>query len=294
MENQNEKKPNQSGESTRNSGMGSSNSSGSTSGMGAGKTGGTGSAGGTGDVGGSSRSTGTTPGTKGSTGSTGNTGSNVNTGSAGSTTGAKRSRSKEGGGEGNGMLSSLGINKNQVLTAIGAIAGGALLYKGAKAMKGPSAKSAGKSVVNINSRLKVKRPKAELYSYWRNLENLPSFMSHIQEVEEIDNKRSHWAAEIPGGFGTIEWDAEIIWEEKNHLLSWRSLPGSEIENSGEVRFEDAPGGKSTFVETTISYRPPAGEVGGLAAKLLNPGFKKVVENDLEEFKRIMEKGRGRR
>ena len=102
------------------------------------------------------------------------------------------------------------------------------------------------------------------------------------------------AAEIPGGFGTIEWDAEIIWEEKNHLLSWRSLPGSEIENSGEVRFEDTPGGKSTFVDTTISYRPPAGELGGLAAKLLNPGFKKVVENDLEEFKKIMEKGIGRR
>jgi uncharacterized membrane protein len=86
----------------------------------------------------------------------------------------------------------------------------------------------------------------------------------------------------------------IIWEEKNRLLSWRSLPGSEIENSGEVRFEDAPGGKSTFVETTISYRPPAGAVGGLAAKLLNPGFEKVVENDLKEFKKIMEKGRGRR
>lgn len=290
METPNEKKSNQSGGSTRNPGMGSSNtgSSGSTSGMGAGN------AGGTGGVSDQTHKTVSNPGSKGSTGSNVHSGSSVHTGSTGAASRARRERSSGIGSEGNGMLSSLGIKKNQVLTALGAIAGGALLYKGAKAMKGSSAQSAGKAVINIHSRLKVKRPKAELYSYWRNLDNLPNFMSHIKEVEEIDNKRTHWVAEIPGGVGTIEWDAEIIWEEKNHLLSWRSLPGSEIENSGEVRFEDAPGGKSTFVETTISYRPPAGEVGGLAAKLLNPGFKKVVENDLEEFKKIMEKGRAKR
>jgi uncharacterized membrane protein len=290
METPNEKRSNESRESTRNQGTGSSNSgrSGSTGGLGAGAAGGTGSAGGIGGVSDHSRSSGTTTGSKGSIGSS------INTGDTGSASRTTLNRSTESGDGENGILSSLGIKKNQLLSAIGAIVGGALLYKGAKAMKGPSAKTAGKSVVNIHSKLKVKRPKAELYSYWRNLENLPSFMSHIQEVEEIDNKMSHWVAEIPGGFGTIEWDAEIIWEEQNHLLSWRSLPGSEIQNSGEVRFEDASGGKSTFVETTISYRPPAGEVGGLAAKLLNPGFKKVVENDLQEFKKIMEKGRGRR
>lgn len=290
METPNEKKTNGSGESTRNQGTGSSGSSrsGSTGGMGAGAAGNPGIAGGTGGKSDNTRSPSTSTGSKESIGST------VNTGSSGSASRASRDRSQESGGEGNDMLSSLGIKKNQLLTAIGALVGGALLYKGAKAMGGSSDKTAGKSIVSINSRQKVKRPKAELYSYWRNLENLPSFMSHIQEIEEIDDKRSHWTAEIPGGLGTIEWDAEIIWEEKNHLLSWRSLPGSEIENSGEVRFEDASGGKSTFVETTISYRPPAGEVGGLAAKLLNPGFKKVVENDLQDFKKVMEKGRGRK
>lgn len=286
MEKPNEKGSNASGESTRNQGTANSNSSkSSTAGMGAGTAGGTGSTGGKSDH---TRTPGTTTGNKSSTGSS------INTGSAGNTERSGQQRFTENEGEENGILSSLGIKTNQLITAIGAIVGGALLYKGAKAMKGSSAKTTDKSVVSINSRQKVKRPKAELYSYWRNLENLPSFMSHIQEIEEIDDKKSHWVAEGPGGFGTIEWDAEIIWEEKNHLLSWRSLPGSEIENSGEVRFEDAPGGKSTFVETTISYRPPAGEIGGLAAKLLNPGFKKVVENDLQEFKKIMEKGRGRR
>lgn len=193
---------------------------------------------------------------------------------------------------GDGMFSDLGINKNQVLTALGVVAGGALLYKGAKAFTGKRAAYDKKAIVDINTTLKVKRPKEELYAYWRNLENLPNFMSHIGDVQELSDKKSEWTAEVPGGLGTIEWEAEIIWEQKNHSIAWKSLPDSEIENSGEVRFHDAGNGKSTIVEARISYRPTAGKAGGLAAKLLNPAFKKVVENDLKEFKNLMEKGGG--
>ncbi|HSP82766.1 MAG TPA: SRPBCC family protein [Gillisia sp.] len=196
--------------------------------------------------------------------------------------------------EGDGMLS--GVNKNQVLTALGVVAGGALLYKGAKALTGSGKGRAydKKAIVDINTTLKVRRPKEELYAYWRNLENLPNFMSHIEDVRELSDKKSEWTAEVPGGLGTIEWEAEIIWEQKDHSIAWRSLPDSEIENSGEVRFQDAGNGKSTIVEARISYRPPAGQAGGLAAKLLNPAFKKVIENDLKEFKKVMEDGGTRR
>lgn len=229
----------------------------------------------------------------GSTGSTGtgNTTARKTAGTTGTSTTAK-SRAKKSNSEGGDMLSDLGVNKNQVLTALGVVAGGALLYKGAKALTGSRKSTAfdKKAIIDISTNLTVKRPKEELYAYWRNLENLPNFMSHIEEVLEVSDKRSQWTAEVPGGLGTIEWDAEIIWEQKNHSIAWRSLPDSEIENSGEVRFQDVGNGKSTIVETRISYRPPAGQAGGLAAKLLNPAFKKVVENDLKEFKKVMEKG----
>lgn len=220
------------------------------------------------------------------------TGRSTNSGRKGTTNGsrAKTTGKPNNGGDGSSVPRR---NKSPLLAALGAIAGGALLYTGAKAMRGKSSKGiAGnkKVPITVKSSLLVKRPKAELYAYWRNLENLPNFMSHIEEVQEMDDKRSNWVAEIPGGFGTIEWEAEIIREERNHLLIWRSLPDSEIENSGEVRFEDAEGGKGTIVETMITYRPPAGEVGGLAGKLLNPAFKKVVENDLKQFKKVMERG----
>ena len=73
-------------------------------------------------------------------------------------------------------------------------------------------------------------------------------------------------------------------------LAWRSLPDSDIENTGEVQFKDAPANRGTIVQTTITYRPPAAAIGNNAAKLLNPLFKQMVKEDLRRFKRLMETG----
>jgi uncharacterized membrane protein len=185
------------------------------------------------------------------------------------------------------LMAQIQNNKKGILGVLGAVVGGALLYKGAKGFgKG----SGNDGSITASTKLTINKPREELYAYWRNLENLPNFMSHIKEVKETGEKRSEWVAQIPGGLGTIEWDAEIIQDRKNHLIMWRSLPGSEIENSGEVRFEIDPKGRGTTVETTISYRPPAGDAGDFAAKLVNPAFEKVVKNDLKQFKKFMERG----
>lgn len=190
---------------------------------------------------------------------------------------------------GGALLSYWGIRKFNLIGMLGAAAGGALLYRGTTGTWPGNGLSRKYAEVDIKSSQVIDKPRAEVYAYWRNLENLPKFMSHLEHVREIDEKKSHWTAEIPGGLGTIDWKAEIIQEEADRIIAWQSLPDSDIHNSGEVRFEDAPGGK-TRVESMISYRPPAGEIGELAAKLFNPAFKAVVKNDLKQFKKIMEKG----
>lgn len=185
------------------------------------------------------------------------------------------------------FFSSLNLNTNHLLGVAGVVAGGALLFRGARG-EWPFTKK-NLEEVNLHSKVTIDAPREELYAYWRNLENLPNFMSHLEEVEEIDQKRSKWTAEIPGGLGHINWDAVIDEERENEFLSWRSLPGAEIENSGHVRFEDELTGKGTIVETTISYRPPAGgELGEKAMKLFNPAFERTVKRDLKQFKKHME------
>lgn len=140
--------------------------------------------------------------------------------------------------------------------------------------------------ISITTSLTVNKPVEEVYNAWRRLENLPLFMNHLHSVRELDQYKSEWKANIPGGLGTISWEAEILMDEPNQLLSWHSLPGSTIHNSGKVRFRN--NGDVTDLEVTISYHAPMGKPGEAIAKLLNPVFENMVTKDIENFKHYIE------
>lgn len=145
-------------------------------------------------------------------------------------------------------------------------------------------------VIELRTSLTVNKPKEEVYRFWRKLENLPRFMEHLKIVKEMDNKRSHWEAKIPGNIGTIEWDAEITEERPGELIAWQSVDNATIYNAGNVTFRDAPNGRGTELMARIIYQPPAGSAGTAAAKLLNPLFEKMVKADIMRFKQLMETG----
>lgn len=144
--------------------------------------------------------------------------------------------------------------------------------------------------LHITRSVTINRPRHEVYSFWRQLENLPRFMKHLQEVRQLDPKRSHWEARLPGDVGTLDWEAEITVEEPDTRLAWHSLPGSQIENAGEVRFEDAPGDRGTELHAAISYNPPAGALSKAAASLFNEVFAQLVKEDLRRVKQLLEIG----
>jgi uncharacterized membrane protein len=146
------------------------------------------------------------------------------------------------------------------------------------------------AAMEVKATFTINKPREEVYSFWRNLENLPSFMKHLDEVEVLDEKRSSWTAKLPGGVGKVSWEAVIQEEEPNALLSWSSLPGSKIDNAGELRFAEAPRNEGTEVHARISYRLPAGDVGSLAGKLFNPLVEGMIREDLRRFKSLLETG----
>lgn len=203
---------------------------------------------------------------------------------------------------GGALLSFFGIKEiaeEKQLTTGGmvlALAGGALLFRGTtgycpvnQAFDRDSSTSQAKPIEMIRT-VTVNKPRAEVYAFWRQLENLPHFMQYLSEVKQLDERRSHWKAKIPGNVGTLEWDAEILVEEENERIVWRSIPGATVDNAGEVRFKDAPGDWGTEVQAFISYRPPAGYVGKGAASLFSPVFEQLVKEDLRRFKQVMETG----
>jgi len=143
--------------------------------------------------------------------------------------------------------------------------------------------------INIKDTFTVNKPKEEVYAFWRKLENLPKFMRHLSSVKELDDSRSHWEAKIPENNPiTLSWDAEIVKDDNNSFISWRSLPGSMIENAGKVEFRDALGKQGTEIRVMISYRPPAGHIGSSIAKLFNPMLDKMIREDVTNFKQYIE------
>jgi uncharacterized membrane protein len=139
--------------------------------------------------------------------------------------------------------------------------------------------------IKVERTITVNRPREEVYHFWRQLENLPRFMDHLESVTVLDEDRSHWVAKAPAGT-RVEWDASIQDEIENELIAWRSLPGSDIDNAGSVHF--IPAGDGTEVRVVMSYDPPAGSVGAAVAKLLGEEPEQQVEEDLRRFKQVME------
>jgi uncharacterized membrane protein len=135
----------------------------------------------------------------------------------------------------------------------------------------------------------IDRAPQELYNFWRNFENLPKVMYHLDSVRVMDPKRSHWVAKAPGGT-QVEWDAEVIEDVSNERIAWRSLPGSDVDSQGVVRFERAPGGRGTMVTVEMNYNPPAGGVGAMVAKLFRKDPAAEIQDSMRYFKQLMETG----
>lgn len=124
----------------------------------------------------------------------------------------------------------------------------------------------GGAVHTINS-LVMKRSPEELYRFWRDFQNLPRFMPHLESVQVSGDRRSHWVARAPAGM-TVEWDAAITEDRPNQLIAWRSLDGADVDNSGTVRFERAAGHRGTVVKVELLYSPPAGVIGAAHRRTL--------------------------
>lgn len=180
-------------------------------------------------------------------------------------------------------------NKTKSYTKAGT--GGAMLLRGISGYC-PIYDAAGhlmndkSSNINIRFTADINRPVSEVFEFWRNLENLPKFMSHLDNIKTIDSNISEWTAKGPAGIGSISWKARIVKDRTNKLLSWNSLEGSSIRNAGKVIFKDK--GSSTELDITISYHAPLGIAGESAAKLLNPYFENMVRSDIAALKDYLE------
>lgn len=146
-----------------------------------------------------------------------------------------------------------------------------------------------KGMIIVRRSITVNKPISEVYKFWRDFGKFPGFMRHLQSVTMLGESRSHWIAHGPAG-KRIEWDAEIVEDVPDKLISWRSLPGSDVYNAGTVELQEAPGGRGTEVRVTLEYDPPFGRLGSKAAKLWREEPTQQVEDSIRQFKVMIETG----
>jgi uncharacterized membrane protein len=210
-----------------------------------------------------------------------------------------------------GALAAYAFKRRSVPGGTAALAGAALLYRGATghcdvyqalgvnrvrghgtgvmADRGSDTRQqlGGGAGVHAEESVTINRPIAEVYRFWRNFENLPKFMKHLESVSTRDAGVSHWVARGPAGM-KVEWDARIINEIDDKLIGWQSLDGSMVSTAGSVNFRETPRG--TDVRVHLQYNPPAGKLGAAVARLFGEDPSVQIHEDLRRFKQLMETG----
>lgn len=193
---------------------------------------------------------------------------------------------------GGGAMVLMGLKQGSLRGALTALAGGGLVYQGATKQ---STIQKAQEAIGLNQPIKVEKTVTinksaeELYRFWHDFENLPTFMKHLKSVKVHNEKRSHWIANAPLD-NTVEWDADILEDRENEFISWASVEGADVDNSGFVRFTKAPGDRGTEVKVVLEYNPPGGALAATVAKLFGEEPEQQIGDELRRFKMLMEAG----
>ena len=167
------------------------------------------------------------------------------------------------------------------------ITGNCQLYEKLGIDSGGAQRNVGNLGVKIDKEIVVNAPPERLYGIWRNFQNLPKILSHIEKVEILSPNRSRWTLKAPVG---ISWEAELINDKLNELIAWRTDGNQWVNHAGSVTFQSIGGG-STRVHVSLQYDPPGGQIGHAVASLFAEDAGSKVEQDLGNFKRAVEEGR---
>jgi uncharacterized membrane protein len=182
--------------------------------------------------------------------------------------------------------------RGRILAATAAVAGvaaldafaGARLRQDARATEGEQEPD-----TLVRKSITVNATPEQVYQFWRDFENLPRFMKHLESVRVISDSRSYWRATAPAG-KTVEWEAEMTEDRPNEMIAWRSVEGSDVHHEGRVRFLRAPRDLGTEIHVEMRYDPPGGVIGKTIAKLFIEEPGQQVAGDLRRFKQVMEAG----
>lgn len=145
------------------------------------------------------------------------------------------------------------------------------------------------SISHVRKSLDVNRSPVECYRFWRDFENFPRFMPHVEQIEPVDATHSRWLVRGPLGH-RFQWHAELTSDVPAQQLGWQTMAGSDIAHTGLVRFSPVPGNRGTRIAVEFTYHPPLGKAGVMLARMTGEEPSQQVSEDLRRFKQLIETG----
>ena len=142
--------------------------------------------------------------------------------------------------------------------------------------------------ITMDSSIVINMAPAQVYEFWRSLENFPRFMKHINEVRPTQDNRYLWRVDGLPGFD-VTWEADVTEVVKNERIAWRTVGDAMVKNDGVVRFKPTANG-GTEVHVKLTYQPPAGKLGHAVATLFGMNPEQQMQDDLKRCKQILEDG----
>jgi uncharacterized membrane protein len=143
-----------------------------------------------------------------------------------------------------------------------------------------------RNAVKVERSIDVRAPREKLYAFWHDVRNQPRFMKYLESVEPIDERHSRWTMTLPGG-RHVEWESEIVNDQPNELIAWKTVEDSDVAHAGSVHFEPGPNGGTT-VRWVMDYEPPSGRSARMLSKLVGLSPEQLIDEDLRRFKQLME------
>jgi uncharacterized membrane protein len=146
--------------------------------------------------------------------------------------------------------------------------------------------------IDVTKTITIAAPLDQVFALWSRPEGFPRFMDHVRSVHvtAIDPQTTQWVIDGPFG-GHIAFATQTTRLEQNRLLAWQTLPGSQVEHTGEIHFDPIAGG--TRVQIHLRYRPWGGLLGHAVARFLGCDPKSRLDQDLVRAKGLLERGHTR-
>lgn len=141
----------------------------------------------------------------------------------------------------------------------------------------------------IERSVTINAPRDELFRRWRDFTAASTWMEIVESVEDLGDDRHRWTVRTPGD-KQLTYETVVTEERAGEVLAWESAPGAKIRSTNRLEFRDAPGGRGTEIHAKMSYDPPFGPLGKLAARATQKAPELQVRRDLRRFKQLVETG----